>query len=145
LTDTDTNTTYSAVVHCLHRTHLWFWFTTWLQLEWITIQKWRAHLWSMKSLGPGKVVQAFNPRRWRQADLWVQSQAGTEQLPSKEQFKSRHSGTQSGPYLLLGNRKKKASFFFACLHLLASTSVGTYFFRIPAYTEDQLKQLASWD
>jgi hypothetical protein len=31
-----------------------------------------------------------------------------------------------------------------CLHLLASTPVGTYFFRIPVYTEDQLKYLASW-
>ena len=40
--------------------------------------------------------------------------------------------------------KSKGSFFFACLHLLASASAGTYFFRIPAYTEDQLKQPALW-
>jgi hypothetical protein len=35
--------------------------------------------------------------------------------------------------------------FFSCLHLLASTSVGTYFFRIPAYAEDQMRQLTLWD
>jgi hypothetical protein len=44
-----------------------------------------------------------------------------------------------------GNGRKKASFFFACLALLPSTSVGTYFFRIPAYIEAKLKYLASWD
>jgi hypothetical protein len=32
------------------------------------------HSDSMKSLGPGKVVQAFNSMRGRQADLWVQGQ-----------------------------------------------------------------------
>jgi hypothetical protein len=48
---------------------------------------------AMKSLGPaGKVVQTFNPRRQRQADQWVQGQPGTEQVPSKEQFKSRNGG-----------------------------------------------------
>jgi hypothetical protein len=31
------------------------------------------------------------------------------------------------------------------LHLLASTSVGAYFFRIPASTEGQLKHLVSRD
>jgi hypothetical protein len=53
------------------------WLSTWLHLEWTTTQKWRAHFWSrswatvaMKSLGPGKVVQTFNPRRQRQADLF---------------------------------------------------------------------------
>jgi hypothetical protein len=39
-----------------------------------------------------------------------------------------------------GHWKKENSLFFTYLDLLASTS---YFFRIPAYTEDQLKQLAS--
>ena len=29
-----------------------------------------------KSLGPGMVVEAFNLRRQRQADLWVQGQPG---------------------------------------------------------------------
>jgi hypothetical protein len=38
----------------------------------------------MKILGPGKVVQAFNPRRQRQADIQVQGQPGTEQVPNKE-------------------------------------------------------------
>jgi hypothetical protein len=36
-------------------------------------------------------------------------------------------------------RKKEASLFFACLHLLASTPVGAYIFRIPDYTEIHLK------
>jgi hypothetical protein len=44
-----------------------------------------------------------------------------------------------------GNGRKKAFFFSACLHLLASTSVRTYLFRIPAYTEDHLKHLTLWD
>jgi hypothetical protein len=34
--------------------------------------------------------------------------------------------------------------FFVWLHVFASISVGTYF-KIPVYTEDQLKHLASWD
>jgi hypothetical protein len=42
-------------------------------------------------------------------------------------------------------RREIRLLFFTCLHLLASTSVGTSFFRIPASTEDQLKNLASWD
>ena len=41
--------------------------------------------------------------------------------------------------------RRKASFFSTSLHLLTSTSIGTYFLRIPAYTEDQLKQPASRD
>jgi len=41
------------------------------------------------------------------------------------------------------NRKRKGLIFFECLHLLASTSVGTHFFRIPVYAEDHLKTLAS--
>ena len=65
------------------------WLLTWRHLEWPTIQKWRAqHLWSigtwgivaMKSLGPGKVVQAFNPKRLRQGDPWVQGQPGTKKV-----------------------------------------------------------------
>jgi hypothetical protein len=41
--------------------------------------------------------------------------------------------------------EEEDSLFFACLHLLASTSVGTYIFGIPAYAEDQLRHIASWD
>jgi hypothetical protein len=37
------------------------------------------------------------------------------------------------------------SLYFTCSHLLAGTSVGTHYLRIPAYTEDQLKLLAPWD
>ena len=39
---------------------------------------------------------------------------------------------------------KKEGFLPLCLLALASTFVGTYFIRIPVYTE-QLKQVASWD
>jgi hypothetical protein len=42
-----------------------------------------------------------------------------------------------------GQWKKEASFFFLLSNLLASASAGAHFFRIPAYTEDQLKCLAS--
>ena len=52
--------------------------------------------------------------------------------------------THSAGNLHKNNGKRKA-FFFVCLHLLASTSVGGYFFRIPAYAEDQLKYPVSWD
>jgi hypothetical protein len=55
-----------------------------------------------------------------------------------------------GPYLLLGayirTILKNEGFIFLCLlALTASTSVGTYFFRIPAFTEDQLKHVDLWD
>jgi hypothetical protein len=36
---------------------------------------------AMESLGPGKVVQVFNPRRLRQGDSWVQGHSGTKQVP----------------------------------------------------------------
>ena len=46
----------------------------WLEDKFLTwILAWRSWgIVAMKSLGPGKVVHAFNPRRQRQADLWVQ-------------------------------------------------------------------------
>ena len=65
-----------------------------------------------KSLGPAKVVHAFNPRRQKQA----------RQI---SEFK-----------VTLGLSK---------LYSLVNTSVGPHFFMIPAYTEDQLKHLASWN
>jgi hypothetical protein len=36
----------------------------------------------MKILAQGKGVHIFDPRRLRQADLWVQGQPGTEQIPN---------------------------------------------------------------
>jgi hypothetical protein len=44
----------------------------------------------------------------------------------------------SGRSLHKDNGKKKGWFYFACLYI----TVGTHFFRIPAYTEDQLRHLA---
>ena len=37
----------------------------------------------MKIWGPGKVIEDFNSRRLRQADLWVQGHPGTKQVLSK--------------------------------------------------------------
>ena len=34
-----------------------------------------------ETLGPGKVVYTFNPRRLSQENLWVQGQPGTKQIP----------------------------------------------------------------
>jgi hypothetical protein len=84
------------------------------------ISEFKANLGQSKfqvknSLGPGMVVLSL---------IWATPSAG-------DQHKD--------------NGRRKDSFFFICLHLLASTSVGTYLFRIPAYTEDQLKQPALWD
>lgn len=44
-----------------------FWFSSW-------------EIVAMKSLGPAIVVQAFNPKRQRQADLSVQGRPGIEQV-----------------------------------------------------------------
>ena len=92
------------------------------------------------------MVHAFNPRRQRQADLLP----GIEHLPSKEQHRSRCGGTylESGPYLLLETyirttEEGRICSLPACTHF-ASTSVRTYFFRIPAYIDGQLRHPASW-
>ena len=42
--------------------------------------------WPRKALGPGMLVQAFNPRRQRQADFWVQSQPVKEQILGENEF-----------------------------------------------------------
>jgi hypothetical protein len=44
------------------------------------------------SIDSGMVVQTFNPRRKRQADLWIQGQPRTEQVLGKEKLKSRIGG-----------------------------------------------------
>jgi hypothetical protein len=82
---------------------------TWLYLEWTTIQNWKATcnpdleagrhkfltwilawrswgLVAMKNLGPGKIVQTFNPRRPKQGDLWVQGKVSLEQYKSQIQL-----------------------------------------------------------
>jgi hypothetical protein len=41
------------------------------------------------NLGPNMMIHIFNPRRQRQADLWVQSQLSIEQVPSREKLKFR--------------------------------------------------------
>jgi hypothetical protein len=86
----------------------------------------------------------FNSRRLRQADLWVEGRPGTEQVLNLgiavQTFNLGHTFCWRSTK---GWWEKEDAFFFACLHLLASTSVRTYLFRIAAYIEDQLKQLAS--
>jgi hypothetical protein len=56
----------------------------------------------------------------------------------------RHGGTHWVTFQLEAYirtlEEKGRSLFFNCLRLLDSTSAGTYFFRIPAYSEDKLKQ-----
>ena len=54
---------------------------TWI-LTWFWSRSWG--IVAKKFLDAGKVVHTFNPRRQRQADLWVQGQPGTEQVPSRE-------------------------------------------------------------
>jgi hypothetical protein len=72
----------------------------------------------------------------------VSSRPAQDRTSPKSKLDGAH--LESGPYLLLEaylRTMEEGRLFFACFHLLASTSVGTYFFRIPAYTEDQLKLL----
>ena len=95
-------------------------------LTWILA--WRS--WSivaMKSLGPGKVVHTFNPRRL------VQGQPGTNksQIPGLvvHTFNLGHTFCWRTAW---GHWKKEEWLFFTCLHLLASASVGIYFYRRPA-------------
>jgi hypothetical protein len=103
-------------------------------LTWILA--WRSWgIVAMRSLGPGKVVYTFNPRRLRQGDLWVQGQPGTKQDPADpglvvHTFNLGHTFWKPTQ----GHWKKEDSLFFACFCLLASTSVGTYFYRRPAET-----------
>ena len=134
------------------------WLSSWLHLEWITIQKWRGHLWcrswgwktqtsdpdvmkcrswnivDVKRLGPGKIVQTFTPRRLRQADLWVQSKPGKMQFPDLVVVRHTFNLTIPSGDLLQDNGRKKTHSSPACLclpaHLFGPTS-----------TENQLKQL----
>jgi hypothetical protein len=49
---------------------------------WPGILAWRS--WGIvciKSLGMGKIVHTFNPRKLWQGNLWVQGQPGTKQVP----------------------------------------------------------------
>lgn len=54
----------------LEDTGLLSWILTWRSWDTVTV----------KSLDPGKEVCAFNPRRQRQADLWVQGQPRSKQV-----------------------------------------------------------------
>ena len=92
---------------------------------------------AMKSLGPGKVAHAFNPRRLGQADFWVQGQSGTKQVPDLGMVVLLIWATPSAGGLHKDSGRRKTCF--------SSTSVGTYLLRTPAYTEGQLKQPATWD
>ena len=104
----------------------------------------------MKSLGPGKEVHAFNPRRQtsrshefkaslRQTKFQVKISLG--RVVVVHSFNLGHSFSGG----LHKDTGKGSSLFFTCLYLLASTSIGTCFFSIPAFTEDQLKPPASWN
>jgi hypothetical protein len=107
-------------------------FLTWI----LTWRSWGIE--AMKCLGEGKVVHAFNPRRPRQSDLWVQYQSGIQQVSDPGSVV--HTliwATPSAGDLHKGiGRRKIHSSSTACTylpaHLLESTS-----------TKDQFKQLAS--
>jgi hypothetical protein len=102
-----------------------------------------------KSLDPGKVVHTFNPKRQRKQIY--EFKASLKQI----KFQIKNSlGLSILVYTLhlvctfcyrptKGQWRKEG--FFSYLHLLASFSVGNCFFRISAYTENQLKHLASWN
>lgn len=85
-----------------------------------------------ESLGPGKDIFVFDPRRKRQTEFWVQGQSKREQVPSQERLRLRCGGISLTSAMPPGglnkhNGRKKAFFFSACLHLLASTSFRTHF------------------
>jgi hypothetical protein len=138
------------------------WLSTWLCLEWIK-SRIRGHTCDPdidqktqvsdlelgkkilrhsghESLGPGKVVCAFNPRRLRQGDLWFQSQPGTKQVPDPGVVVHTFNlATPSawGLHKDIGIWKIHScpiAFTYFLVHLMEATS-----------TEDQLKQLASLD
>ena len=103
-------------------------------LTWILA--WRS--WSIvpkKSLWPGKGVQSFNFRGVRQEDLWVQGQPWTKRVSDPGLMV--HTFNLGHTFCWRPTRwhwNKEESLFFTCLHSLASTSVGTYFYRRPAQT-----------
>ena len=108
-------------------------FLTWI----LTWRSWG--IVAMKSLGPGKAVQALNRRRLRQGDLWVQSKPGTKQIPDPGVVVHTliwATPSAGGLYKNIGRRKAhSSSTVCTCLqaHLLEPTS-----------TEDQLKQTTSF-
>ena len=83
----------------------------------------------MKSLGPGKVVQAFNPRKLKQG---VQGQPETKQVPNLIWDPPSAGGLHKNV-----GRKIRSS-MPACIYLPAHLLE-------PTSTEDQLKKLALWD
>jgi hypothetical protein len=106
-------------------------------LTWILA--WRSWgIVAMKSLGPGKVVQAFNPRRLRQGDVWGQGQPGTKQIPDPglraNTFNLGHTFCWR-PTRDIG-RRKICSSLSACIylpaHLLTPSSISSH--RRPAET-----------
>jgi hypothetical protein len=93
---------------------------------------------ALESLGSGREVQDFNPRKLRQADLWVQSQTGTKQVPDPSMvvftFNLGHTSAR-------GLQKDTwRRFTYLPAHLLEPTSSG-----FQLITEDQVKQQASWN
>jgi hypothetical protein len=109
-------------------------FLTWI-LAW---RSWGTV--AMKSLGPGKVVHTFNPRRLRQGDLWVQGQPGSKQVPDPGVVVHTliWATPSAGDLYKAIRRRKSHSSLPACTYLPAHLLE-------PASTEDRVKQLASWD
>jgi hypothetical protein len=89
---------------------------------------------AIKSLGPGKIVHTFQETEARRS--LSSKSAWDKQIPdSGVVVHTLIWATPSAGDLCKDiERRKIDSLFFACLHLLASTSVGTYFYRRPAGT-----------
>jgi hypothetical protein len=94
----------------------------------------------MKSLVPGKVVHTFNSMRPDKEISEFKVSLGTKQVHYLgvvvHTFNLGHAFCWRPTK---GHWKKEDSFFFACLYLLASTSVETYFYRRAAETTSLMK------
>jgi hypothetical protein len=109
-------------------------FLTWI-LAW---RSWGTV--AMKSLGPGKVVHTFNPRRLRQGELWVQGQPEIKQVPDSGMVV--HTWIWATPSA--GGLHKDIETMKNCFSSTACTYWPAHLLE-PTSTEDQVKQLASWD
>ena len=84
-------------------------------------------------------IVAMNPRRLRQGDLWVQGHLGQSKSQIQAWWHTPLIWATPSAGDLHKDIGKKNSFFFVCLHLLPAHLLQS------TSTEDQLKQLASWD
>jgi hypothetical protein len=93
----------------------------------------------MKSLGPGKIVHAFNPRRLRPGISEFKVSPGQNKSQIQAWWRTPLIwATPSAGDLHKDIGRRKTHSLPACTYLPAHLLE-------PTSTEDQLKQLASWD